>query len=259
MESELDPGSFDSLVKIIARLRSPDGCPWDRAQTHASLRPSLMEECYEAMEALDKGDLQELKGELGDLLLQVVLHAQIASENGDFDIRGVIKSINEKLIYRHPHIFGNARVNDAGEVAIQWEALKKRERNCEASLLSGVPKALPGLAYSHEVQERAARVGFDWKDVEGVLEKLTEEIREIQKEKDSQKKAGEFGDLLFTLVNLARHLGIDAEAALRGANRRFYERFSYMEKACARKGVELASLSLDEQNTLWEEAKKAIG
>lgn len=256
---ELDLTSFDSLVKIVARLRGPDGCPWDRVQTNESLQASLMEECYEAMEALDKKDPQKLKEELGDLLLVIALQAQIASEKGDFNIQGVVKSINDKVIYRHPHIFGSARVNNAQEVISQWEALKKQERSPETSLLAGVPRALPALTYGHEVQERAARVGFDWKDADGVIEKVTEEVQEVKSETDIERKAEEFGDLLFALVNLARHLGIDSEKALRGANRRFYERFSYMEKACAQRGVELSALSLDEQNVLWEEAKKATG
>ena len=256
---ELDLNSFDSLVKIVACLRGPDGCPWDKAQTNESLQASLMEECYEAMEALDKKDPQKLKEELGDLLLVIALQAQIASEKGDFDIGGVVKSINDKVIFRHPHIFGNARVNNAQEVITQWEALKKQERPSETSLLAGVPRALPALTYSHEVQERAARVGFDWKDADGVIDKVTEEVREVKSEPDVERKGEEFGDLLFALVNLARHLGVDAEKALRGANRRFYERFSYMEKACAQRGVELSSLSLDDQNILWEEAKKATG
>ncbi len=256
---ELDLNSFDSLVKIVARLRGPDGCPWDKAQTNESLQASIMEECYEAMEALDRKDPQKLKEELGDLLLVIALHAQIASEKGDFDIQGVVKSINDKVIYRHPHIFGNARVNNAQEVISQWEALKKQERSPETSLLAGVPHTLPALTYSHEVQERAARVGFDWKDADGVMEKVVEEAREVKSEPDVKRKAEEYGDLLFALVNLARHLSIDSEKALRGANRRFYERFSYMQKACEQRGVDLSSLSLDEQNALWEEAKKAVG
>lgn len=257
MEQKLD--RFDTLIEIVARLRGPNGCPWDREQTNESLQSDLMEECYEVMEALDTKDPGKLKEELGDLLLVIALHAQIASEKGDFDIRSVIKSINDKVIYRHPHVFGGAAARDAGEVAAQWEALKKKERRDGASLLAGLPRALPALTYSYEVQKRVARVGFDWTNTEGILEKLTEELREIDRAPDQEKKSREFGDLLFTLVNLGRHMGIDSEAALRGMNRRFYERFACMEKLCEQRGLELAKLSFEEQNALWEEAKKATG
>jgi len=247
---------FSTLVEIIARLRAPDGCPWDRKQTHRSLREHLLEECYEALEALDEEDPDKLCQELGDLLLQIVLQSQIASEAGEFGLGDVLTGINEKLIHRHPHIFGSARVKDAEEVAVNWEVLKQEERGANTSMLDGVPGQMPALGYSQAVQRRVAQVGFDWKEVDGVIEKLAEEVGELKQAASEEQRAAEFGDLLFTLVNVARRLGVDSEAALREANRRFYRRFSYMEELCRQRGLNFASLSFDEQNVLWEEAKR---
>jgi tetrapyrrole methylase family protein/MazG family protein len=250
---------FDTLVEIIARLRGPGGCPWDREQTHVSLREDLLEECYEVLEVLDEGDAKRLGEELGeDLLMQVVLHAQIAAEAGEFEISDVIRSISTKLIQRHPHVFGSLKVKDAGEVLINWEALKRKERGSETSILANVPKQLPALSYSQDIQSRVARVGFDWEDIEGVIAKLVEEVNEFKQADSQEKKAREFGDLLFTLVNIARRLGVDSESVLREANRRFYRRFSYMEEVCRKRGVNFGDLSFDEQNALWEEAKAEI-
>jgi tetrapyrrole methylase family protein/MazG family protein len=247
---------FATLVDIIARLRAPDGCPWDRKQTHASLRENLLEECYEVLEALDEGDAEKLADELGDLLMQITLHAQIAAEAGEFELGDVIKSINAKLIHRHPHIFGLKKVKDADEVAHNWELLKREEREAGASVLESVPRQMPALGYSQEVQRRVAQLGFDWEDVAGVIDKLVEEVREFKQTKSSERKAEEFGDLLFTLVNVARRQGVDTEAALREANKRFYQRFIYMEEVCRKRGVSFGDLSFAEQNKLWEEAKK---
>jgi len=249
---------FDTLVNIIARLRSPDGCPWDREQTHSSLRQSLLEECYEVLEALDEGDSEKLSYELGDLLMQVVFHAQIATEAGEFEWGDVVKNINTKLINRHPHIFGSVKVKDAGEVIHNWEALKKVERGSETPMLDNVPRQMPALSYSQEIQSRVAQVGFDWEDISGVIDKLAEEVGEFKRGEDQEQKAQEFGDLLFTLANIARRLGIDTEAALREANRRFYRRFSCMEELCRQRGLNFAELSFDEQNALWEEAKNKV-
>jgi len=249
---------FNTLVNIIARLRSPGGCPWDRKQTHASLRAALLGECYEVLEALDEGDAEKLGDELGDLLLQIVLHAQIATEAGEFELKDVINNINTKLINRHPHIFGSAKVKDAEEVAHNWEVLKQRERGREVSMLENVPGEMPALSYSQEIQRRVARVGFDWEDIEGVIDKLVEEVGEFKQVESQERREQEFGDLLFTLVNVARRLGVDSESALRGANRRFYRRFTCMEEVCRQRGVNLADLSFDEQNALWEEVKKKV-
>jgi len=248
---------FATLVDIIAKLRAPDGCPWDKKQTHASLRENLLEECYEVLEALDEGDSGKLCAELGDLLMQVVLHTQIATEAGEFEVGDVLSSINAKLIHRHPHIFGSLKVKDAQEVAHNWELLKQEERQSDSSILASVPKQMPSLGYSQEIQHRVAQVGFDWEDVDGVIDKLAEEIREFKQAGSQQETAQEFGDLLFTLANIARRLGVDLEAALRQANQRFYRRFTYMEGLCRQRGVNIGDLSFDEQNALWEEAKKA--
>ncbi len=254
-----DLGKFESLVDIIAMLRAPDGCPWDRKQTHKSLREHLLEETYEVLEALDKEDAAELCEELGDLLLQIILHAQIASEAGEFRIQDVIRGINTKLIHRHPHIFGSAEAHTAEEVAANWQALKKEERGQETSILAGVPKNMPALAYSQSMQRRAAQVGFDWKDDKGVIEKVAEEVKEFREAQDPVEKGREFGDILFTLVNFARRQGIDAESALRESSERFYKRFTHMEEVCRREGKDLNKCSLDEQNALWESAKEKTG
>ena len=251
-----DLSRFTTLVDIIARLRAPDGCPWDRKQTHASLRENLLEECYEVLGALDEGDSDELCEELGDLLMQVVLHAQIAAEAGEFELGDVLTGINTKLVHRHPHIFGSKKVKDAEEVALNWEELKREERG-DTSILASAPKQMPALGYSQEIQRRVAQVGFDWENIDGVIDKLTEEVGELKQADNQEQKAQEFGDLLFTLANIARRMGIDSEAALRGANRKFYRRFTYMEEVCRKRGLNLGDLSFGEQNALWEEAKEA--
>jgi len=256
LSSPQNLNQFDALVDIIARLRAPDGCPWDRKQTHASLRENLLEECYEVLEALDEGGSGELCDELGDLMMQIVLHAQIATEAGEFELGDVLSSINTKLIHRHPHIFGSKTVKDAEEVALSWESLKQEERGADISILASVPRQMPALGYSQEVQRRVAQVGFDWEDIDGVIDKLAEEVDEFKQAGSHEERSQEFGDLLFTLVNIARRVGIDSEVALREANKRFYRRFTYMEEVCRQRGVNISDLSFDEQNALWEEAKK---
>ena len=250
--------SFFTLKSIMARLRSPKGCPWDRQQTQASLKTPLLEECYEVLEAIDEKNPRKLCEELGDLLMQIVFQTQIASEAGAFNINDVIQSINVKLVHRHPHIFGQLKVSDAREVMVNWEALKQEEREEGESLLNSVPKEMPALAYSQSIQRRVAAVGFDWEKVEEIVAKLGEEIKELKQATSQEEIAKEFGDLLFTLANIARRLNVDLEAALRQANQRFAQRFSYMEELCRQRGISLSSLSLDEQNALWEEAKGKI-
>ncbi len=249
---------FANLVEIIARLRGPDGCPWDKKQTHTSLREFLLEESYEVLDALDEEDYHKLCQELGDLLLQIVLHAQIASENGEFKLEEVLKNINTKLVRRHPHIFSNVRVKDAEEVSFNWESIKKAERSPDASILDSVPRQMPALAYAQDIQRRVAQVGFDWENIDGVIDKLAEEVRELKGAESQKEKEEEFGDLFFTLANIARRMGVDPEVSLRQSNRKFYRRFSYMEKLCRERGLNLGALSFDKQNALWEEAKKAL-
>jgi tetrapyrrole methylase family protein/MazG family protein len=259
MEIPQNLRDFNSLVRIIAILRSPEGCPWDRKQTHTSLREHLMEESYEVLEALDEENSEKLCAELGDLLLQIILHAQVGKEAGEFDIADVVEGINKKLLYRHPHVFGSGSAKDADEVLVHWEELKKKERKEDVGMLDGVPKALPSLAYSQSVQDRVARVGFDWPEDDGVLDKLAEEITEFKQSANQQEKSAEFGDILFTLANYARRQGIDLESSLREANQKFYRRFAYMEKLCRGRKLDLSKMTLDEQNKLWDEAKKEEG
>jgi len=258
LEVEGDLGTFATLVNIIARLRGTGGCPWDRAQTHDSIKGNLLEEAYEVLEAIDEKDTGNLCEELGDLLMQIVLHAQMASEDNDFEICDVIRRINTKLIHRHPHVFGGAHVENAEHVIANWETLKREEGKGGDSILTGLPQGMPSLTYSQALQRRAARVGFDWEDVEGIIDKLAEEVAELKAAADHRQRVEEFGDLLFTLANIARKLDIDLESALRRANERFYRRFSYMEQLCRERGIQLSSLSLKEQDALWEQAKREI-
>jgi len=243
----------------MAHLRSPEGCPWDRDQDHLTLRPYLLEEAYEVLEALDAGDVDALREELGDLLLQVVFHTQVAIDQGEFRMPEVIGYINRKLIHRHPHVWGDVSVNDSSDVARNWEAIKQQERRdngkARQSLLDGVSRALPALAQAYNYQERAARVGFDWEQIEPVIDKIREEIDEIRAAPDPEQRAGEIGDLLFALVNWIRWMGVEPETALREANRRFYRRFHYIEQAAERTGRALSQMSLAEMDALWDEAK----
>jgi len=250
---------FKNLLDIVARLRAPDGCPWDRKQTHRSLRATFLQECYEVLEALDEEDAAALCEELGDLMLHIVLQAQIAAEAGEFEIAESLRNINNKLVSRHPHVFGSVEVKDAAEVSHNWVRLKQAEKGTDDSMLAGVPKEMPALGYSQEIQNRVAQVGFDWEDDDGVIDKLAEEVGEFRQADNQEERAQEFGDLLFTLVNIARRQGIDSEIVLREANRRFFRRFTRMEELCRQRGLTFGELSFEDQNALWEEAKKGLG
>jgi len=250
--------SLESFAEIVAQLRAPDGCPWDRQQTHESLRPHLLEECYEALAAIDSGDSVSLREELGDLLLQILLHAQIASEGKRFTISDVISGIYDKIIRRHPHVFGELRLEGVDGVLQNWERLKEHERaerKSAAGLLDGVPVTLPALAQSQEYQDRAARVGFDWPEIGGVLDKIREEIEEIREAASATQIAAELGDLLFVLVNLARWKGADAESVLREANARFKRRFGDIERAARQQDRRISDLSFQEMDALWRASK----
>jgi MazG family protein len=240
----------------VAQLRSPDGCPWDREQTHESLKPHLLEECYELIDAIDAGDETELKEELGDLLLQVVLHSQMASEAKRFTLDDVANVIADKLIHRHPHVFGEIRLPDSEAVLYQWDRIKRAEKLERVSALDGVPKGLPALARAQKIQSKAARIGFDWNDAAGPLEKIHEELREIEKAPDSQLEE-EIGDLLFAVVNFARKKRLDAEQTLNRATTKFVNRFEAMERLAKERGLDLVSLSLQKMDELWEEIKEA--
>jgi tetrapyrrole methylase family protein/MazG family protein len=223
------------------------------------MRENLLEECYEVLEAIDDGDEVRLRGELGDLLMQIVFHARIANENDSFELADVIRDINEKLIRRHPHVFKGEKVDGTQGVLSNWEEIKKGERGREKSVLSGVPPQMPSLAYSQEIQARAARLGFDWEEDRDVIEKIAEEATEIATSTNKEEKAAEYGDLLFAIANLARRQNIDLESGLRQAGHRFKKRFTAMEKMCCESDTNLAELSFSEQNKLWEEAKKEEG
>ena len=254
---------FDRLVRTMWRLRQPDGCPWDREQTHRSITKNMVEEAYEAVEAIEVDDREHLVEELGDVLEQVVLHAQIAADDGAFTIDDVIHGLNEKLVRRHPHVFGeHAAAGDGGEVQDIWDEVKAVERaasgegDASRGLLDSVPRSLPALMQAQKISKRAAKTGFEWETVADVWNKVAEERAEFEREAfGSEERALEFGDLLFALVNVARHEGIDAEEALAASNRKFRTRWSRMEELARAEGVELDGLDVAGLNELWDRAK----
>jgi MazG family protein len=262
---ELAFGGLWTMPWLSARLRAPDGCPWDREQTHQSLRKHLLEEAYEVYDALEHGATPELAGELGDLLLQVVLHAQLAAEAGVFDLAEVNAVLARKIVRRHPHVFGEAEARTAADVTRQWERIKAVERADAAAddgsearprgALDGISDSLPALAASQEMQERAAALGYDWPDVEGVLDKVAEELAELAAARDAPERSEEFGDLLLVMVNVGRKLGIESEAALRAANRKFRSRFRRIEAMVAERGVAIRDLDFAALDQLWDAAK----
>jgi tetrapyrrole methylase family protein/MazG family protein len=258
MEKEL----FEELVGIIATLRSENGCPWDREQTHETLKSTLIEETYETLEAIDTGDPSKLKEELGDLLLNIMLQAQIAAEHKDFDIYAVIEILTEKLIRRHPHVFGDVDVEGSADVVKNWEAIKRQEAGYadRKSVLDGIPNAMPTLLRAQKIQSRAARVGFDWEELTDVIAKVDEELEEVKTSistDDPEAVAMELGDLLFAIVNLCRFMEMQAEETLRQANRKFIARFKWMEAELERRGTNFESQNLESLDAVWEAAKKA--
>lgn len=251
---------FDRLVEIVRQLRDPvAGCPWDIKQTPASLVPNFIEELYEVVEAIEDKDDIALKEELGDLMLHVVFQAQIASEEKTFDMAEVLQKITDKLVRRHPHVFGDLDVNDADTVKMNWERIKKQEKKERKSVLEGIPRALPALIHAQRTQEKAASVGFDWPDTEPIMEKLAEETAELEEaleSGDGAKIREELGDMIFTLVNLARKLHIDAEAALKECSRKFVRRFNYIEEHYEKNGEDIHEASLEELDRIWNQAKE---
>jgi tetrapyrrole methylase family protein / MazG family protein len=257
---ELAFGGLWTMPWISHRLRQPDGCPWDREQTHASLRKHLLEEAYEVYDALEGGATPELAGELGDLLLQVVLHAQLAAEAGVFDLSDVNAALARKIVRRHPHVFGEAEARTAADVTRQWERIKADERAGEGDAtpkgaLDGISDSLPALAASQEMQERAAALGYDWPDVAGVLDKVAEELAELAAAGAAAERIEEFGDLLLVVTNVGRKLGIESETALRAANRKFRARFRRVERMVGERGVEIRDLDFAALDELWDAAK----
>ncbi len=257
-----DKSSFAELVEIMTRLRAADGCPWDRKQTHASLKPYLLEEAYEALEAIDAGDDEELCKELGDVLLQIVFHAEIAREEQRFDIHDVARAIVDKLVRRHPHVFADTQVSGADEVVGNWDEIKKEERrekgDEQPSLLDGIPVHLPALMRAQRMQARASHQGFDWKNIDGALAKVEEEFAELRQARhddNSDAIEDEFGDLLFALVNTARFLKVDPEQALRRSAGKFERRFRALEDRVHQRQQNLREMSLQEMDAIWDEVK----
>jgi MazG family protein len=281
------PANFQDLVALMSRLRSPEGCPWDREQTYATLAPMLLEEAYEAFEAVEEareGRPEHLREELGDLLFQIVFYAQVASERGEFTIDDVTDRIHSKMVRRHPHVFGDVRVRDNGELLRNWEALKAEEKReagggaaaGEASLLDGVSAKAPALMEAHQLATKAARVGFDWRGVDEIFDKVSEEVAELREAIRAQREAGasaegaggeaefarvreEVGDLLFAVANVARHLSVEPEAALKLANRKFRRRFRHIEDRLRARGRDIREATLEEMEELWQEAKGVTG
>ena len=261
---------FEKLVALQARLRAPNGCPWDREQTHQTLRTYLIEEAYEVLDALESGDDRKFAEEMGDLLLQIVFHSQIATEERRFTVADVIREVHEKMVRRHPHVFGSKRAKDAAEVLKNWEQIKAKERAKDVageapdgakagSLLDGVPRGLPATLEGVQLTKKAARIGFDWEDAAGILSKMGEETAELQQaleDKNSTKVEEELGDFLFAAVNLARFLGVDPEIALKNANAKFAGRFREMERLAADSGRKLEGVSRAEMEAFWESAKR---
>src|SRR6202165_1255424 len=277
-QKQLSPGQwFEKLVGVQARLRAPKGCPWDREQTHQSLRTYLIEEAYEVLEALESGNDDKFVEEMGDLLLQIVFHSQIAGEEGRFTVTDVIREIHDKMIRRHPHVFGKTRAKDSAEVLRNWEQIKAEERRTsgkqsdsngggktpkETSLLDGVSRALPATLEGFQLTRKASRIGFDWEDAGGIFEKMAEETRELQNALDAREQPKieeELGDLLFAAVNLARFLKVDPEIALKKANAKFSRRFRSMEKLAAESGREFKDLAREQMEAFWDAAKKSEG
>jgi len=252
--------SLEAFQEVVARLRAPDGCPWDMEQTHLSLRKYLLEESYEALEALDAENPDSLKEELGDLMLQIILHAQIAAEDGEFTMAEVLKGINQKIVRRHPHVFGEVKVSGVDGVLTNWQKLKEQERADNGvgetkGMLDGVPGILPALSQAQELQDRAARVGFDWPDIDPVVAKVHEELDEVRTAESPDHRAAELGDLLFAVVNLVRWYKVDAESSLRAANLKFRRRFAHIEQRARDAARDLTTMTLAEMDAWWDEAK----
>jgi MazG family protein len=260
--AEASGEQFEALVRIMERLRADDGCPWDREQTRQTLKPFLIEEAYEVVEAIDKGDPKQIMEELGDLLFQVVFHAHLAAERREFTMGQVLAAIADKMVRRHPHVFGDGTASTADEVLEQWEELKRKERNAAAaapvSALDGVPRELPGLLRAQRLQDKASKVGFDWPEISGVTAKIEEEFGELSEAIRSaapEEIEQELGDVLFSLVNLARFLNLSAEEALRKSITKFTTRFQCMEEALQRDNRQLGTVGLEEMERLWQQAK----
>lgn len=253
---------FQELLNIMEKLRGEKGCPWDKEQTRESLKPYIVEEAYELLEAIEENDPEKIKEELGDLLFQIVFQSQIARENNEFDMPDIIDKIAKKMVSRHPHVFGNTTCSTSDEVVAQWEVQKKREGKLRESILEGVPETLPSLLRAHRLQKRAAGVGFDWEKADDVLKKLDEELKEFKEALGTKNKdmiEDELGDIFFMLVNISRFIGVNPEDAHRKTISKFIHRFRYIEMTAAEQGRKLSDMTLDEMDKLWDEAKGREG
>lgn len=249
---------LQELLNIMEKLRGEKGCPWDKEQTRESLKPYIVEEAYELLEAIEQNDPEKIKEELGDILFQIVFQSQIARENKEFDMSDIIDKIAKKMVSRHPHVFGNTTCSTSGEVVAQWEVQKKREGKLRESILEGVPETLPSLLRAHRLQKRAAGVGFDWERVDDISKKLDEELKEFKEALGTKNKdmiEDELGDIFFMLVNISRFIGVNPEDAHRKTISKFIRRFRYMEMKAAEQGRKLSDMTLDEMDKLWDEAK----
>lgn len=252
------PVNLEKLVRLMEQLRGENGCPWDKKQTRNSLKPYIIEEAYELVEAIESGNVNRIKEELGDLLFQIIFQCQIAKENKEFNIFDVIDEITDKMIKRHPHVFGDMKLKTPEEVLSQWEVQKKSEGKMRQSILEGIPVSLPSLLKALRLQKRVAQVGFDWRDINDVIRKLDEEINEFKKaleDNKPEKIEEELGDILFMIVNVSRFVGVNPEDALRKTIDKFIERFQYIEKKASERGIELSNMTLEEMDNLWDEAK----
>lgn len=251
---------FSKLIEIMNRLRAEDGCPWDREQTRETLKPYLIEETYEVIEAIEEGNPEAIKEELGDLLFQIIFHCRIASERNEFGISDVIAKIIEKMVGRHPHVFGGAEYKTSAEVLKQWEERKKEEGKNRDSILEGIPKEMPSLLKAHRIQSRASKAGFDWNHIDGALEKMEEELHEFRnalKTKNKHEIEDEMGDVFFCLVNLSRFTGVNPEDALRKTIAKFIKRFKHIEKKAAELGKTVSDMTIEEMDAFWDEAKRS--
>lgn len=253
------PPTYQGVIQVMNRLLGDEGCPWDRQQTPLTLKDMLLEECYELMEAIERNDTAQMVEELGDVLYHILFQTRLGEDADRFTPQDVFGGLIAKLTRRHPHVFGSAQADTPDEVLAGWDAIKRSEQTrTDASILDGVPRRMPALAYAQAIQTRAGRAGFDWDDIDGVLDKITEEIAELQAADSDAERQDELGDLLFTIVNTARWLGMDAETALRQTNSRFYLRFKSMEQAASRQGKDFTALSMQEKEALWEQAKAVV-
>ena len=250
------PDSFKGIQKLVERLTGPDGCPWDKTQTMTTLIPMLIEECYELVDAIESDDIEEIVEEIGDVLFHMAFQIDIGVKNGSFKDKDIFASVTQKYIRRHPHVFGDKKVGSMKELTDTWDEIKREEKEDRTSVLDGIPKSMPSLSHSHSIQKSAAKTGFDWENEEDIREKIIEEFDELSNAHTLEQKIEEYGDILFTLVNAGRRMGIDPEQSLRNSNKKFETRFRSMEKISSSMGADFKTLTIEEKDSLWKKVKK---